>query len=566
MNIGTPVTAQEPTLADLIAALARSQHLGETRRRDLVSAVTTAARLLNRRPEEIPAKLPELRERLSRIHPAQANMTRKRLDNVKSGLKAAWRHLPAGSKIVIRDVGFSASWKTFRERLETDWQRHALSRLGRYCSARRIPPERVSDAVMERFRAHLETTELAKSPEKVVKITIQTWNGFVERTGAALPVLTKPASKRFITRPLTEYPGSFQADVDAWIKRQSSECLWSEDGPGQPLRPATLSNIRASIRQFAHALVQSGFSIEDITDLSTLVEPTNFKAGLEHLIQRNSGTYPVGLPGLVARLLAIARYHVKAPPGQIDEIRSVKRKIEQRLRRAGKAGRAGLTEKNKARLAQFDDERNVDRLVLLPTHLLKRARGSKRRSSRVALLVMYAVAIELLLACPIREGNLAALNIETHFRRNGQGRGQRLSIVIPGSEVKNDQPVEIDLSAASKHLVDTYLNDWRPLVSDAPGDWLFPARSGGGRRRHGHLGQEMSKLIYRTTGLKMNAHLFRHLAGKLYLDLSPAEYETIRGLLGHRKLTTTTSFYAPLESKRAVARYDEAVLAPRRRK
>jgi len=137
-------------------------------------------------------------------------------------------------------------------------------------------------------------------------------------------------------------------------------------------------------------------------------------------------------------------------------------------------------------------------------------------------------------------------------------------MVIPGSEVKNGEPVEVDLPQESMRLVKTYLADWRPLVSDAPGDWLFPAR-GGGHRLPSHLSQEMARVIFKHTGLLVNAHLFRHLAGMLYLIENPGEYETVRRLLGHRKMETTTTFYAPLENKQAVKRYDEAVLSKRRR-
>jgi integrase len=259
---------------------------------------------------------------------------------------------------------------------------------------------------------------------------------------------------------------------------------------------------------------------------------------------------------MAGHLVAIAKYHVRVDDKELEQLRTLKARLV--------VESPGLTEKNKARLAQFEDTRNVDRLLALPVHLLGRAKISKRASSRVALGVMYAVAIELLLACPIRVGNLARLNIETHFRWYGQGRSQRLAMVIPGSEVKNKEPIEVDLPQESMRLVKTYLADWRPLVSDAPGDWLFPAR-GGGHRLPSHLSQEMSRVIFKHTGLLVNAHLFRHLAGMLYLIENPGEYETVRRLLGHRKMTTTTTFYAPLENKQAVKRYDEVVLSKRRR-
>ncbi len=61
----------------------------------------------------------------------------------------------------------------------------------------------------------------------------------------------------------------------------------------------------------------------------------------------------------------------------------------------------------------------------------------------------------------------------------------------------------------------------------------------------------------------MNAHLFRHLVGMLYLQRHPGSYELVRRILGHKKMATTLSFYTDLESKWALRRYDEEVLSRR---
>jgi hypothetical protein len=197
----------------------------------------------------------------------QANITAKRLANIKSDLAAALKHVPAVAKVRIRDVGFSPAWQSLRESLKTDWQRYTLARLARYCSTRRIPPERVSDDVINGFRAHLEETQIAKSPDKVIKITLQTWNGMVKRKDRQLPHLTCPRSGRYRTPPLSVYPASFQAEVDAWTARLSHVDLWDEDGPAKPLRETSLRNHRAHIRQFAAALVEAGMAVDDITSL-----------------------------------------------------------------------------------------------------------------------------------------------------------------------------------------------------------------------------------------------------------------------------------------------------------
>lgn len=62
----------------------------------------------------------------------------------------------------------------------------------------------------------------------------------------------------------------------------------------------------------------------------------------------------------------------------------------------------------------------------------------------------------------------------------------------------------------------------------------------------------------------MNAHLLRHLAGALYLKQMPGQFEVVRQLLGHRKGDTTLRFYASLNGKWSVQRYDDVVLSKHR--
>ena len=285
-----------------------------------------------------------------------------------------------------------------------------------------------------------------------------------------------------------------------------------------------------------------------------LVGLDNYKNGLRRLIARNDGKTAVGLSGLAATLLAIARYSIKASPEQIDAMRSIKARL--------KVDRPGMTEKNVARLDQFENFQDVELLLNLPIRIVERAERAKIRTSRHAVAALHAVAIEILLACPMRIGNLAALDLDRHLRWRGQGNSQVLSLAIPGSEVKNEQPIEADLPRETTRLIKIYLNSYRHLISDDPGDWLFPQRSGGPRRA-GNLSQSLSAFIYRETGLIMNAHLFRHLAGMLFLKRHPGSYEFVRRILGHKKMATTVMFYTHLENKWALKHYDEEILSRR---
>ena len=542
----------DPTLANVISAL-QCAELSARRRRDLVSAIHTAARLLNRNVAELPADMATLRERLASIHHVQAGMSAKRLANVKSDLAAALRVADAVTPKPHCQIVRTPEWDAFLRSLTPPWRRFCLARLANYCSANGLSPIDVDDQVIGQFRHHLSDASLAKDPDKTWKRTTQTWNSCVKRAGLDLPLLSPPKSDRYRAIALAQFPLSFQADLEAWIRRLSNPEFWSGEGPAKPLRPVSLRNIRATIRQFASALVARGRPIEEITSLATLVEFETYKDGLRFFLERNASSPPTWLSGVAATLLAIARHHLKLPHEEIERLRNIKSCL--------KVDRPGLTDKNKQRLAQFDDPYNIELLMLLPRRLVDRAERSKTKSSRIALDVMHAVAIEILLAVPMRSGNLARLDIERHFKWHGQGNAQTISLAIPASEVKNWQPIEADFSRDTTRLIRTYLKSYRHLVSDDPGNWLFPRRNGG--PRSGHLAEDMCKVIYRETGLVMNAHLFRHFAGMLYLQERPGAYEAVRRILGHRKIDTTTSFYTDLESKWAIRHYDEVVLSKR---
>ena len=247
----------------------------------------TTARLLHRNPAEIDADLDALRSRFDHIHPVQANMSAKRLANVKSDLVAAITETRTVRRIRIRKRPRAAEWDAFLATVEVKNQRWSLSRLAKFCSTAGIAPAEMSDAVLESFGDHLRQTQLAKDPSKVVTITRQTWNGIVERSRPDLPMLTRPPSRRFVTKPVETYPASFSADLEVWIARLEKPDFIDGTGPARPLRPTSLRNVRASLLQFADALVDSGIKPAELQSLCDLVDPETVKRGLRHLRARN---------------------------------------------------------------------------------------------------------------------------------------------------------------------------------------------------------------------------------------------------------------------------------------
>ena len=63
--------------------------------------------------------------------------------------------------------------------------------------------------------------------------------------------------------------------------------------------------------------------------------------------------------------------------------------------------------------------------------------------------------------------------------------------------------------------------------------------------------------------LSITPHQFRHLAGKMFLDGHPVGHETVRQVLGHASLDTTTQYYTGIDQVKSGRAYDKAVLALR---
>jgi integrase len=546
------------TLAEVIDRLKRHEDLGKTVRRDLISSVTRAASLLRRPPCEIKADVPDLRQRLLGVHPVAARISAKSLSNIKANLTRALEITGALPRSLPR-VEPSVQWKDFLGHANARHQAIALARLARYCTARGIEPSALDDDVMEAFRAYLHDRLLTRDPAKLCKAMAQTWNGIVKRNGLDLVQLSIPRAGNYLSAPLSAYPASLQEDLQLYLERLSRPDLFSEHGLDKPLRPTTLRNIKAQIRQVLDGAIMAGYERDHFHTLADLVDTEVLGKAFDVIAARIGRDTPATLHNISATILAVARHHVKAPSDIIASIAIAKRRIAHRLG----SGRPTMSAKNMDRLAQFEDRANVALLVSLPDKLMKRAQMNST-SSLSALDAMHAVAIAILLGCPMRIANLAGLDIEKDLTVLKKGAQRRYLIRVESVRVKNGVPIDFDLDIHVSRLLSRYLDHHRQHLSEQPGTALFPRRSGGPRDPK-HLGDSVKQVIWRETGLVMNAHLFRHLAGMLFLQHHPGEFETVRRLLGHRKLETTLAFYARFDSKWAAKRYDEVVLSEFRR-
>jgi len=513
-------------------------------RRDLCSAIRTLCRALGQIPADVPADAVILRRRMKDLSAPAVSLSKGSWRNVKSLVSKALAL--AGVTVVAgrAKAALLPEWKGLLAQAP-DTCRYRLSRLARYCSGRGLAPVAVDDAVMAGFGQALLQGSLVGRPKQVHRSACLAWNECIDRVpGWPRQTLTVPNNRRDYSLPWSIFPGSFRAEVEAYLEHLAGNDLLADTAP-RPASPVTLKFRRTQLRQMASALAHSGRKPDTICSLADLVAVDAAKTILSFFLKRHGQRKSGQIHNIALLLVNIARYWVKVPPEQLEQLQKLRRRVD--------PGRKGLTDKSRVRLMQFDDEENIAKLVLLPQLLATEARRQDRGGVTEALRMQTAVALALLLVCPLRIKNLAGLNLERHIMRlRPDGK---VHLVIPADEVKNKAPLEFELPADVVAILDRYLEVYRPRLVDGPNPWLFPAR-GGASKPPGAFGVQLSQAIKRSTGLVVNVHLFRHLAAQLTLQANPGAYELVRLLLGHKSVVTTTTFYCGSEQRAAFRHYD----------
>jgi len=543
--------AAHPTLQDVLAAIATAD-IPEPKRQDLASAVRTVARALGRSPEEISAEPALLAKRLAEVAPVALGISAGRWANVRSLLNKALAltrpMLPGRHREPL-----SAAWKELSDRLARG---HAtrLSRLLHWLSARGIEPATATEADLLQFSEELRRASLSRKPEQIWREVAWVWNRVSrEITGWPAVTVVIPTRRQTYTFPWSAFPPSLKVEVDRYLDRLAGRDL-AEDGP-RPARPATLEMRERQLRGFASALVHRGRDPSSLKTLADLVTFDAFKTGVLFFFERHGGKTCTGIENLAVFMKSVAKYATNTDTETLAKMGGI-------IRRRLAVRRRGLTPKNRERLRQLDDPANVSALLCLPERLMKEARSNKLAARRAALLVQIAAAIEILTMAPMRIENLVKIDLDRHLVRPGRSR-DRLHLVFSEDEVKNATELHFPLPPGSVVLLETYMRDYRPLLAQPGNRKLFPGE-GMAAKSKSTLRQQISKTIFRHTGLRMHPHLFRHAGAKIYLDRHPGAYEVMRRVLGHQSINTTTEFYTGSETAAAVHHFDEVILNLRR--
>jgi integrase len=244
---------------------------------------------------------------------------------------------------------------------------------------------------------------------------------------------------------------------------------------------------------------------------------------------------------MATQLIAVARHHLQLGEEHLGELAQIVRRLKPKTS-------GGMGKRNRVRLAQFDDEAVVRRLLRFPeeeraralvkTNPLRRARGIER-----------ALAISTLLATGMRAKNLRQLRLDQNFRR----AGKRVFVFLPAAETKTHAELELELPPETIALLDEFLAEHRGFLPCAKGPWLFPGTKGG-PRSYSALHGAVSRPLRRHAGIEISPHLFRHFIAKTIAERCPEYLHDVSRMLGHKPMRTTYGAYLGTEGPAASRR------------
>lgn len=567
------VEMQLLTVATAIQQVDQWSDLTPTRRRDLVSALNTVARIAGLPASNTQLTPAALRPRILTVSAAQCGVTPGHIRNVRSLLADALRRL---NVIDTEDTPIAAEWSLCLNRLSHE-QRRGLIRFARFCTARALTPSAVSSEILQAFLEHITERTLVRDPRKLVGRIRIVWNQACacceNWPGRPLAPLKR---QRPTIRPITAFVRSFQIDVAAFGGRLTATILdlldddlaeaESDDGATalicpKPMRASTAALRMNHVRWAANALVDSGVPIHAVATLRDLVTPLDQpKAILRHLYRR-AGDKPSARGMHVAQaLLMIAKYHVRLSKTDIARIRAWGKSLRLLY--------TGMTEKNQVCMRQALDPAREQKLGVLPEALMRIARKICIKNPRLACArAMTGAAIKLFSRRMLRLENVCGLRIDRHLQRADPRHSLVTHVFIPADESKTHRDISLPIAPDIGRLLEEWITDFRPIIAAPDCPYLFPGYRDGNRRVTPQgLRLAIKKITKACAGVELSPHQFRHLAAHTFLDEYPGHYEEVRQQLGHTSLVVTVRHYSGTQTEAAMRRFDEVILKRRQRR
>ena len=548
----TPVLI-EPSLADAIPIISTSAELPEQTRRHWATSLRQIAKAFDKPLELIPARYSAICKDLVRLHEVPSGLTAKTLRNHKSNTKSALLWLAREKDVPRYGAPLTPAWEQLLVQIANRRVRHRLSSFVRYCSAKQVTSGDVDEAVVGRFMDYRCQCGM-RADGAFRRMVVRAWNSNIGVVrGWPAHRLVEPPAKKQVEIDWESFPEGLQRDIEGYLESLTRIRRTPTGRRIRPLKQATISTRRAELVAAARMAVKAGVPLDELKSLGALLAPEVVEKILNAYWHRNGkepATYTIDL---AKRFFAIAKETKCVGAAACDRLDEMRAALETHRR-------DGLTDKNSALIQKVLTPGVWSRVVKLPFVMMTCARARAVHSPmRAAVTAQLAVAIAILTVAPVRLGNLAAIRLGFNLIKPG-GPESNYWLVFPDYDVKNRVKLEFPLEPYLTHLIDEYVFDYRPsLLRGSNEDWLFPGARADSKGKN-CLSHQITGRIFKATGLRMTVHQFRHAAGALILMRRPGEYELVRKILGHRRLSTTMAAYIGLENIQASEIYGKIVM------
>lgn len=557
------ITHLDLSFADLITQIEASGTLSKDEKRIWPSDLRTASAMLGLSPAAVPCDVIWLNQHVFRKLCTDFGKSYDRFRNIKLSLRKALALVGLQQPRICGEAGLSPAWIGVLDAALVVSQRAGLRRMARFCAIRSVEPDQLTNPVFADFLEEEVITRLDAKATRRGPTIARAWNRIIASSPdlQGCQRLQAPRQREPYTLPIEHFPDSLQAQYAAyreWVSPSQGKSHFKGRGGKRRARPATLKTRSFSFLQMLGALVQIGHDPAAITSFDYVVARASdildfFEARAIARLppkRRDDDEKPEIVGGqlaVIADTLLIIGVHFLGLTGELaDELREMRKLTHPRRK-------GGLTGKVRERLMQLIQPYNRSRLLLLPEGIEQEARSADQKDPKMAHRFMIALAIEVLLVCPLRMKNLTGLRLDCHLKRLGPGGRWITHIVIEGTETKNHDAVEWPVPLATAKLLEVWCQVWRPVMEGGgkANPYLFPALDREASKSQNALADGIKGLIRRELDLVVHPHLLRHFAAWRHLNRYPGQYEIVRRALGHNSVETTIGTYCGLEGESA---------------
>jgi integrase len=490
--------------------------------------------------------------------------------------KKAWRDAKSGTFRLLRLIGFDLPkargdkddiWQALYDRLPNPGLMYPLSRLLGFLSQREIEPHTVCQGHFDRFAYALQHDYGIKNWAVRYRKCCLAWN----EAAATIPgwpqvkVEIPTRCRNGKVPKMVDLTPSLQQDIADYLNYRAKPYLaelsdiddeedWSRSELSA-MRDSSLAKLEYQFRRAVGYLATCGVAITSLTTIADLVEVKTFKRLRDHLYELHDQEANSQAWGTLNTLTGAARHWVY----KSHDHKEVKRLCK--LAKLLNPTYDGITEKNLLRLKAAIESDNFKRLLALPSRLAAIARDKRTPYVAAAHAMQTAVAIRLLLAVgPVRVSTLALTLVGQHLHGTRPGLQGEVYLRYAPKEIKNKVTMTFMVDPGTRDLVAEYMDTFRPRLDYGAPQALFPGEACL-TKTSATLAAQIGKTIREHTGLDFNVHLFRHLAGYVYLQHHPGDYETVRRLLGHKTIETTMKSYLWIDTETAILRYQSHIVS-----